>query len=103
MLLTKRGKFRIFRKESIARMDGLGPGCQSCGDDAPAVEITFLRTGAADTDSLIRQRYMQGFPVRFGIDRHRIDAHLLAGPNEASRTGAGNTSGKDEMNCSQNY
>ena len=72
----------VLRQKTIARVDGLGMGGNGRADNALGVQIAFLGFRFANTDSLISQRHMQGFPVGFGIHRHSGDAHFLTGPDD---------------------
>ena len=79
LLLAQPRESRVLRQKAVARMNGLRPGGQGSGQNILLVEIAVRRRGRAHADPLVRQGHVQRLLVRFGIDRHRGDAHLLAG------------------------
>ena len=75
------GKLCVFRQKAIAWVDGLGPGGQGGGDHPLLVEVAVGGRGPAHAVALIGQGHVEGVLVGLGVDGHRVDAHLLAGPD----------------------
>jgi len=70
---------RVLAQEPVARVDGLGPGHLRGGDHLGDVQVRLGAGGRADADVLVGEAHVQGVPVRLGVHRHGLDAHLLAG------------------------
>ncbi len=83
IFLAECGKFRIFRKETIARVYRICAHSQSRADDIFLVQIAFRCGACADTDAFVRQSRRQGISVSLGIDRNGFDAHFAAGAYDA--------------------
>jgi len=79
---TNLGEMGVFRKEPIARVDGVHIGDFGGADDAVNAQVTFGGRGFADADGLIGQLHMHGVDVGLGIDGHGFDIQFLAGPND---------------------
>jgi len=60
-------------------MDGLGAGDLGRCDHLGNVQVGLRRGRGADADFLVGEADMEGVAVGLGIDRHGLDAHLLAG------------------------
>jgi hypothetical protein len=85
MFLDDVGELGVFRQKTIAGMDGFGAGDLAGGDNSGDVEIGLGRGGRADADAFIGQLDVHCLIVGGGMDRHRGDAHLLAGADDAKR------------------
>ena len=79
------GELGVLRKEAVAGMDGVGPGDLAGGDDLMDVQIAVARGRRADAHALVGQAHMHGVGVGGGVDRHRLDAELLAGAQHPQR------------------
>jgi hypothetical protein len=78
------GEFDVFGQEAIAGVDRPGAGCLGRRDDRGDVEIAFAGARRADAHGLVRQGDMGRSFVRLRIDRHRAQAHLAQGADDAS-------------------
>src|SRR5690606_18296129 len=63
------GEVGVFRKEAVARVDGVDIGNLGGADDARDIEVAFRRGRRADADRLVGQVDMRGVAVGGGIDR----------------------------------
>ena len=79
------GELSIFRKEAIARMNGVGIGDGGRGDDRGLVEVAVARRRRADADGFVGKAHVHGFGIRGGVHRHGLDAHFTAGALNAKR------------------
>ena len=84
-LFTQLGKPGVFRQEAVPRMDGLGAGGHRRRQDGRHIQVAVLYRGRADADALVGKAHMKSLPVRLRKDRHRGDAHLLAGADDPHR------------------
>jgi hypothetical protein len=62
-------------------MNRLRLGNLRCHQDVRDVEVALRAGRRADADRLVRQLHMQRVAVCLRIDRHALDAQLLAGAN----------------------
>ena len=79
------GKAGVLRQEAVAGMHGVGAGDLAGGEDIGDVEIAVLGGGRADAHALVGKAHMHGVGVGGGMHRHRRDAELLAGAQDAQR------------------
>ncbi|ENN85990.1 hypothetical protein RHSP_16060 [Rhizobium freirei PRF 81] len=77
------GELRIFRKETVAWMHGVGAGDFAGGDDLVDVEIAFARLRRADANALIRKPHVHRVRVGGRVHRNARNAELLAGAQHA--------------------
>ncbi|MDT4844570.1 hypothetical protein FQZ97_785360 [compost metagenome] len=77
-LLDPLGEIGVLRQEAVAGVNGFGVGHLGRGDDGGHAEVALPRSRRPDTDRLIRQAHILGIAIGFGIDHHRLDAHLTA-------------------------
>ena len=77
-LLDDLGELGVLGQEAVARVDRLRAGDLGGGDDGRDVEVGFGGGRRADADALVREADVHGVAVGFGMDGHRVDAHLLA-------------------------
>jgi hypothetical protein len=54
-------------------------------DDVGDVEVAVRRGRRADADRLVGQADVHGIGIGGGMDRHRLDAHFVAGAVDAQR------------------
>ena len=66
-------------------MNRLGARCHRRGNNVLSIQITFRRCRAADAKALVRQGHMQALCIRRRIYRHGLNAHFLAGADDANR------------------
>ena len=79
------GEVGVLGEEAVAGVDGLSACNLSGRDDSRDVEVGLLRGGASDADRLVGELHMLEVAVSGRVDRNRLDAHLLAGPEDAQR------------------
>src|SRR5665647_1615430 len=84
-LLNALGKIGVFRKKTIARMDGLRICNFRCTDDGGDIQITLCRRGGADTNRLVGEFYILGIGIRLGMHHDGFYAHLAAGALNTQR------------------
>ena len=70
---------RVLAEEAVAGMDGLGAGHLGGGDHLAGCSGRTWRWRGADADVLVGEAHVQGVPVGLRVDRHGLDAQLLAG------------------------
>jgi hypothetical protein len=66
-------------------VNGIGAGDFRGGDDAGNPEVRFPGRGRADADVIVREPDVQGFAIRFRVDRDRFDVQFLARADHAQR------------------
>ncbi len=79
------GELRRLGEEAVARMDGINVGDFGGGDDRGDVQVALRRGGGADADGLVGEAHVQRVAVGGRMHRDRLDAHLLARPDDAAR------------------
>ena len=81
IIFTGLGEIRVFRQESVPRMNGICPNLSGNPDDL--VDVQVIAAGAIPKpDSLIRRANMQGIFVRRFINSHGGMPKLLHRPND---------------------
>ena len=78
------GQRRLLRQEAVARMDGVGAQRPGGLDQPLHDQIAVARRGRADPHRRVGAADMQGARIRIGKHRHRPDAHLAAGADDAA-------------------
>ena len=76
------GKVGIFREEAIAGVDAVAPGGLGHRQQGVLIQIAVRGLGGADAHRLPRQLDMEGVRVRLGVNGHRLDPQLPAGPQD---------------------
>ena len=71
-------------QEAVARMHRLGAGRLAGLDDLVDQQVGLRRGRRSDQHRLVGLAHMQRVGVRFGVDRHGLDAETLAGPDDAA-------------------
>jgi hypothetical protein len=79
------GKSRIFGKEAVAGMDGVGAGDLAGRDERGDVEIALGGRRRADANAFVGQAHMHGVLVGRGMNGHRLYAKLAAGTQHSER------------------
>lgn len=85
VLLHHRGKVGILGEEAEPGVDRVGVGDGGGGQDRRHVEIALARRGGADADRFVGEADMHRIGIGRRMHRHRLDAHLAAGPQDAQR------------------
>ena len=83
VLCTDAGKGSIFCQETIARMDGLGIGQLGSSDEVGNIEVRLSAGGRPNAHRFVSKTHMQAVAVCCGVDRHGLEGHLSAGPDDA--------------------
>jgi hypothetical protein len=78
-------ELRRLGEEAVAGVDGVHVRDLGGGDDRGDVEVALLRSRAADADGLVREADVQRVAVGRRMHGDRLDAHLLARPDDAAR------------------
>jgi hypothetical protein len=65
-------------------VDGVNVRNLGGGDDRGDVEVALRGRGAADAHGLVGEAHVQGVAVGRRMHRDRLDAHLLARPDDAA-------------------
>jgi hypothetical protein len=76
---------RVFRKEAVAGVDGLGAAAARDIKNLVHVQVGLARRGRADVVGLVGLAHVQGGTVHVGKDGDRADAHLATGANHSHR------------------
>ena len=79
------GKARVLRKESVARMHGVGAGDLAGREQRRHVEVAVARGRRADADAFVGEPHMHRVGVGGGMHGDRRDAELLAGAEHPER------------------
>ena len=66
-------------------MNGIDIGNFGGADNGGNIQVAVRQLRRADADRLIGKAHVQRVPVGIAVDRHRADAQLLAGANDAQR------------------
>ena len=77
------GEFGVFGQRAVAGMDGVGVGQFGGADDIGKIAVAVLASRRTDADVFVGERHVQRVGVGQRVDGHRVDAHLLAGANDA--------------------
>ena len=77
------GEALIFRKEAVARMDGVRAGDLARGDDRGNIEVAVAGTGSSDAHAFVGESDMHGVFVGGGMDGDGGDAHFFTGAMDA--------------------
>src|SRR3546814_15800 len=84
VLFEGSGELAVLRQEAIARMHRLGAGLLAGRDDLLDDQVALGGSRRADMHGLVGHAHVQGTIVGIGIDRHRPDAKLAAGLDDAA-------------------
>ena len=76
---------RIFAQETIAGMDGVGPGDLRGADDRWDIQIAAGTLGRTDADGFVGEAHVQAVAVGLRVDRYRPYAQFLAGAHDTQR------------------
>jgi hypothetical protein len=76
---------RAFRKEAVARMNGVGAGDFGRADDRRDVQVAVGAPRRSDADVFIGVLDVQGVLIGLGIDSDRADTELAARDNHPQR------------------
>ena len=79
------GEAGILGQKAVARMHGLGAGNFAGSEQRRNAEIAVLGGRRANADALVGKPHVHGVGVRGRVHRHRGDAELLAGAQDAQR------------------
>ena len=79
------GKLRVLRQKAVARVDRVAAGLQGCGEEGGQVQVALRSAGRAHAHRLSGQLYVQRPGVGGGMDGHRLDVQLPAGPDDPHR------------------
>jgi hypothetical protein len=82
-LPARLGKGGVLRQEPIARMDGVGSRPQGGVDHDVDAQVRLRRRGPAERHRLVRRPHMGCAAVGIGEHRHRGQAHLPGGAEDA--------------------
>ena len=75
------GEFRALGEEAVPGVDRVGPGVEGGGDDALRIEVGPHRVaGLTDLIGLVGLEPVEAVAILEGVDRHRLDAELVRGP-----------------------
>ncbi len=77
------GEQRVFREETVARVDGIRVDGQGRGQDVLVIQVALAGRRRADAEGLVGVADEQGFAVGGGVDGHGLDAQLLGGADHA--------------------
>ena len=77
------GELGVFRKEAVARMDGVGTGDFAGRNDLVDVQIAVARRRRTDADAFVGEAHMHGVSVGSRVHGDGLDAELLAGTQDA--------------------
>src|SRR5688572_7874455 len=86
------GKLAVLGQKAIARIDRVAAGAAGSLDQGAGVEIARRRWRRTDAHAAIGHPDMGRIAVRYGIDRHRLQAEFAAGAHgtEGDLTSIGN-------------
>ena len=84
-LLDPLGEIGVLRQEAVAGMDRDRIGHLGGADDGGHVQIRQRRLRRPDADGLVRQQHVLGVEIGGRMHRHRLDAELAAGAQNAKR------------------
>ena len=76
-------EFGVFRKKTVAGMDGVGAGDLAGREKGGNIEIGLARRRRPDADRFVGQLYMHGFGVGRRVDGDRRYAQLLRGAQDS--------------------
>ena len=79
------GKIGVFRKETVARMDGFGIGDFGRADDGRNIQIALTGWRGSDADGFVGQFDIFGIAVGFGVYGHGFDTEFAAGTLNTQR------------------
>ena len=77
------GEVGVLGEEPVARVHAVGPGLVDHLEDPLGVEVALGGGLAPEGVGLVGEAHVQRLPVELGVHRHRGDAHLLAGADDA--------------------
>ena len=77
------GEVGVLGEEPVARVHAVGPRLVDHLEDPLGVEVALGGGLPAEREGLVGQAHVQRLPVELGVHRHRGDAHLLAGADDA--------------------
>ena len=78
--LTGVGELGVLAQKAVAGVDGVAAGGLGHGEDGVHIEIAVRRAGGADAVGPLRQLDMKSLRIGLGVDHHRLDVQLPAGP-----------------------
>src|SRR5580704_9870419 len=76
------GKVRVFREQSVARMDGVGIRDLGRADHGRNIEIAVRQLWRSNADRLVGESHRQRVTVCLAVHRDRADPQLLAGTDD---------------------
>ena len=76
------GEVGVLAQEAVAGVDRLDVGDLGRGDDPGDVQVAVGAGGLADADRPVGQLQVGGVAVGLRVDGDRLDAQLLAGPDD---------------------
>ncbi len=76
------GEVGVFGEEPVTRVNGIHIRNFGGADHLGDIQIAFAAACRPDANRLIRKSNMEGITVRFGIDRNRGYAQLIAGADD---------------------
>ena len=79
------GETGVLGQETVAGVDGIGPGLGRHGEDLLDAEVALGRGRAAERVRLVGHRDVQRVEVGFGVDGHTLQPGVPAGPHDADR------------------
>ena len=77
------GEVGVLGKETVAGMNGFGVGDFGRADHRRNIQIAARALGRADADGFVGKTRVQAVAVGFRVHRHRADAQILAGADDA--------------------
>ena len=82
-LLAEVGEVAVLREEAVAGVDAVGPCLLRDLEDLLHHEIRLAGRRRPTGIGLVCELHVKGVAIHVGIDGHRLDAHLAAGPDHA--------------------
>ncbi len=80
--LADLGELRRLGEEAVAGVDGVGVADLRRGDEVGDLQVGVAAGGGPDADVLVGEAHVEGIDVHVRVDGHRLDAQLLAGPDD---------------------
>ena len=85
VVLDSLNEIGVFRQETVAGVDRLGPGDLAGRDDRGHRQVGLPRGRRADTDRLVGHAHVHRVRVGGGVHRDGRHPHLARGPDDAQR------------------
>ncbi|MCY1275166.1 hypothetical protein D9M70_238010 [compost metagenome] len=79
------GEVGVLGQEAVTRVNAIGTGDFSGGDDRRDVQVGLAGRGRADAHRFVGQRQMHQLAIGGGVNGHRLDPELLARAQDAQR------------------